>query len=268
MMWLEDDYNAKARVGAFFAGLALVISQIGINSGGNAIGGGMDLASIFPKYVNIRRGALIIFLLAWPTQPWLFYNTDSVFLVVMSSFSVFVTPLIAVYICDFYVVRRQTIKLTDCFIDSKESIYWFNGGVNWRSIVSFLAGCAPGLPGLINSANPSIEISSGCTYFNYGSFIFQFLISFIVHVFLNLISKVNVGKQDQFDYFGTYTPAECTRFGIAPQSSEDQDDPKVELVRKLSGEISASDGFDDGLDKTIDEKNVVVRSTSQDITGV
>lgn len=234
MMWLEDNYSPKARAGAFFCGLALVVSQLGINSVGNAISGGMDLASLFPRYINIRRGAIICLLLSWPTQPWLFYNADSVFLTVMSSFSVFVTPLIAVFICDFYVVRKRIIKLTDCYINSKDSIYWFELGVNWRSIASLLIGMAPGLPGLINAANPSISLNTGGMRLYQGSFIFQFLVGFTAHYLINLVFKVKVGEEDSIDYFGTYTAEECKRYKIAPQSTEKADDPNVELVSKLT----------------------------------
>ena len=44
-----------ARAACFFAGCAFVLSQFGINVAGNAISGGIDLAGLLPKYLNIRR---------------------------------------------------------------------------------------------------------------------------------------------------------------------------------------------------------------------
>ncbi|VEU22225.1 DEKNAAC103249 [Brettanomyces naardenensis] len=214
--WLQDSYDAKSRAAAFFCGLSLVISQLGINCVGNCISGAMDISSLCPRYINIRRGSILVLLLSWPTQPWLFYNSDSIFLTVLSSFSVFVTPLIAIYVCDFYVIRRCQLKLSDCFLDSTDSIYWFDGGFNWRSFVSFLVGVAPGLPGLINAANPSITIDSGALHFFQGSFIFQFLITFAIHLILNLIFKVNVGQGDEIDIYDTFKPNECARYNISP----------------------------------------------------
>lgn len=47
-----------ARAACFFAGCAFVISQFGINIPGNAVSGGIDLAGLLPKYINIRRYAV------------------------------------------------------------------------------------------------------------------------------------------------------------------------------------------------------------------
>lgn len=32
---------------------------------GNAVAGGIDLAGLFPRYIDIRRGAIITFMAAW-----------------------------------------------------------------------------------------------------------------------------------------------------------------------------------------------------------
>jgi NCS1 family nucleobase:cation symporter-1 len=56
---ITDDPSSGTRAACFFAALALVISQIGVNVPGNALSGGFDLAATFPKYINIRRGAFV-----------------------------------------------------------------------------------------------------------------------------------------------------------------------------------------------------------------
>jgi NCS1 family nucleobase:cation symporter-1 len=57
---IQNAGNSGTRAAVFFAGLAFVMSQIGINIPCNAISGGIDLASMFPKYINIKRGAYIV----------------------------------------------------------------------------------------------------------------------------------------------------------------------------------------------------------------
>lgn len=44
--WMDDDYNAKSRAAAFFAGLGLVVCQLAINTIDNAFSAGMDLAGL------------------------------------------------------------------------------------------------------------------------------------------------------------------------------------------------------------------------------
>lgn len=214
MFWMTQNYTARARAGAFFGGLGLLISQLGVNCISNAISGGMDLASVFPRYINIRRGSIIIILLAWPTQPWLFYNSSSTFVTVMSSFTVFITPLIAMYICDYMVIRKRILKLSDCYKSSPSSIYWYSHGVNWISILCFLVGAAPGLPGLIHAANNSIPINNGILHFFQGSFIFQFVITFALYYALNLLKKPVIGERDQIDYYHTFTESELNDWNM------------------------------------------------------
>ncbi|CDO93426.1 unnamed protein product [Kluyveromyces dobzhanskii CBS 2104] len=221
MFWMQQNYNAKSRAAGFFAGLGLLISQLGVNCISNAISGGMDLASIFPRYINIRRGSLLIMILAWPTQPWLFYNTTSAFLTVMSSFTVFITPLIAMFVCDYFVIRKGVIKLSDCYIDASSSIYWYQGGINWKNVVCFLCGSAPGLPGLIHSANPNIPISTGIYRFFCGSFIFQFAVTFALYFIINTIFKPEIGEKDQIDYYHTYTEKELQYYNMIAADSDD-----------------------------------------------
>lgn len=85
--------GSRSRAAAFFAGVALIVSQFGINVPGNALSGGFDLAATFPRYINIRRGAYITALLSMVVNPWQLLSTASTFLSVMSAYSVFLGPM-------------------------------------------------------------------------------------------------------------------------------------------------------------------------------
>lgn len=61
---VQENGGSGARAAVFFASLAFLCSQLGINIACNAVSGGIDLASLFPKYINIRRGAFIVSLLS------------------------------------------------------------------------------------------------------------------------------------------------------------------------------------------------------------
>jgi nucleobase:cation symporter-1, NCS1 family len=68
--WMQDGYTAKSRAGAFFAGLGFLISQLSVNTVDNAWPGGFDLAALFPRWINIRRGAFITWVLGIIICPW------------------------------------------------------------------------------------------------------------------------------------------------------------------------------------------------------
>ena len=178
IQWMVNDYSATSRAGAFFAGLGLFISQASENITSNGYSAGMDLAGLFPKWINIRRGAIICSLLSWVVQPWLFYNTSSVFMATMSSFSVFLAPLTAIMICDFFVLRHGRIELTHLYVPSKDGAYWYTYGVNWRAVVTWLVAFVPALPGMIATLNGHITVSRGAMQFYWGNYIFGMFIGF------------------------------------------------------------------------------------------
>lgn len=87
--------HSRSRAAGFFAGAALVISQWGINIPGNALSGGFDLAATFPTFINIRRGAYITALLSMVVNPWQLLASASTFLAVLSSYGVFLGPMVS-----------------------------------------------------------------------------------------------------------------------------------------------------------------------------
>lgn len=148
-----ENGGSRSRAAAFFGGAALVISQIGVNVPGNALAGGMyphcilvvyllissigfDLAATFPRYINIRRGAYITALISVACNPWKLVNTATIFLEVLSSYSVFLGPMTGLMISSYLVINHGKIKVDDLFIGDSSSIYWYTYGVNWRAIIA------------------------------------------------------------------------------------------------------------------------------------
>jgi NCS1 family nucleobase:cation symporter-1 len=172
IQWLLDDYSSANRAAAFFCSLAFVISQLAENILGNGFAAGMDLAGLFPKYINMRRGCLICAILSWVVQPWLFYNTASIFVSVMASFSVFLAPLTGIMLVDYFVIRKQNIELMQLYTGSNEGAYYFTGGVNWRAIFTWVICFTPAMPGMIASLNTNIVLGEGIMNYYRGNYIF------------------------------------------------------------------------------------------------
>lgn len=114
----------------------MVVSQIGVNVPGNALSGGFDLAATFPKYINIRRGAYITALVSVACNPWRLVNTATTFISVLGSYSVFLGPMTGLMISSYFVVNKRKVNVDDLFVGSKESVYWYTWGVNWRAVVA------------------------------------------------------------------------------------------------------------------------------------
>ena len=215
--WLTNNYSAGARAGAFFCGLCFTMSQMSSTISNCGFATGMDMAGLLPKYVDIKRGALFCACISWACLPWNFYNSSSTFLTVMSSFGVVMTPIIAVMICDNFLIRKRQYSITNAFILKGE--YYFTKGVNWRAIVAWVCGMAPGLPGIAWEVNNNYFHDSGIVKFFYGDSFFSFLISFFVYWGLCVFFpfKITV-RHDDKDYYGAFTDEEARKKGMIPYS--------------------------------------------------
>lgn len=52
---------------------------------------------------------------------------------------------------DFWLIRTQRLKIPDLY--SKNGIYWYTFGLNWRAFVSFFIAIFPSMPGFVCAVN-------------------------------------------------------------------------------------------------------------------
>ncbi|KAK1463054.1 hypothetical protein CCUS01_08459 [Colletotrichum cuscutae] len=174
---LAQDETAGTRTACFFAGLCLVISQIGVNVPGNALAGGFDLAATFPKYLNIRRGA---------------YITAIFSVVVNPCYSVFLAPMTGLMISSYLIVNKSKANVDHLYRGDSGSIYWFSYGFNWRAPVAWLVGVAPCMPGFIAAVDTSATVSEGATELYSMSYIYGLLSSGLVYAFLHWLFPARI----------------------------------------------------------------------------
>lgn len=127
--------NSKTRVATFFAGAFFGISQISLNVVGNSFSGGTDMASLVPKYINIRRGQILTVFLGLVINPWYLLSGAVVFISAMSAYTIFLQPFLGILIAHYFVVQKSRLKVSDLYC-LKHGIYWYTAGVNWRSVVA------------------------------------------------------------------------------------------------------------------------------------
>lgn len=158
LKWLSDDYNAKSRAAAFFAGVGLTVCQLAINTIDNAFSAGMDLAGLFPKYINIRRGSYIALVISIVMCPWELLASAGTFISVMSAYSVFLGPMCGIQICDYWLIRSRRLKLSDLYTPRPDGVFYFWNGVNWRSFLAWVLGFTTQLPGFVATVNPKTVV--------------------------------------------------------------------------------------------------------------
>lgn len=171
MVMMDSGHGSSAaRAGVFFLALGFALTACFENICGNAVAGGIDLAGLFPHYINIRRGAIITFVAAWICQPWQLINRAATFVSVLNSFSVFLSPIMGIMATDFLILRKRKVRLTHLYRTTDTS-YWFWKGVNWRAIVAWLCGWVPTVGGLVLSTQGKMDGPRGLYQLYYMAFL-------------------------------------------------------------------------------------------------
>ncbi|KAL2005107.1 hypothetical protein VTN00DRAFT_2957 [Thermoascus crustaceus] len=158
---------------------------------GNGFAGGMDLAGLFPKFINIRRGSIITALLSWAIQPWLIYSISSVFVPAMSSFSV-----------------GSASNSQPLYTTARDGAFWYTYGVNWRGVLTWVVCFAPAMPGMIAELNTSAKGWSESIV--------------LYHVLSRIFPPSRVGMQDKHDIYGTFDKETAVRKGMVLFQSQVQ----------------------------------------------
>ncbi|PLB49159.1 NCS1 allantoate transporter [Aspergillus steynii IBT 23096] len=158
----------SSRACRFFAAFSFALASLGVNISANSISAANDLTALLPGYVNLRRGQIICGILSWCLVPWKILESAGNFLNFMSAYAVFLGPIAAIMLWDFWVLKRRKYD-TLALYQPRNPIYSYGGwGVNWRAIVAFLVGVVPNLPGLIHSVNGSIPVGEGEHPYEFG----------------------------------------------------------------------------------------------------
>lgn len=238
LKWLDNDYNAKSRAAAFFAGVGLVVCQLAINTVDNAFSTGMDLSGLLPRFINIRRGSYIGLIISIAMCPWELLASAGTFIQVLSAYSVFLGPMCGMMIAEYWIVRSRKIKLTDLYNPDPQGIYHFWHGINWRAFLAWVVGFTPQLPGFISTVNPSVTVPVGCTRLYYLAFPLGFAISFLVYVALNKVSPpAGLGEFDDVDYFRTFSAEEAVRLGVVPRDGIEGVEVTAAPSKEMNSEV-------------------------------
>jgi NCS1 family nucleobase:cation symporter-1 len=156
-------YTPASRAGTFFGGLGWFLSQLAVNISLNAVAAGMDLAAALPKFLTNRRGGLLLAVVGLAVCPWNYVNSATTFTTVLSSFGMFLSPLLGIFISDFWVIRKCKWRVPDLYIGDETSIYWFTGGFHVRAFLIWIFSVWPSLPGFAKAVNPSLDLAQGWT---------------------------------------------------------------------------------------------------------
>jgi len=98
---------------------------------------GVDVTAFFPRWLNIRRGMFLCYAIGLLIFPWKILESSTTFLRFLGGYSIFLAPLVGIYITDYFVVRKGNLWATELYRAEKGAAYWYTWGVNWRNVIAF-----------------------------------------------------------------------------------------------------------------------------------
>lgn len=256
LMLLEkfiDEGGPAQRFGTFVIGLAFALAQLGTNIAANSVSAGTDLTALMPRYLNIRRGGYICAAVGLAMCPYTLLTDSNQFTTYLSSYSVFLSSIAGVMICDYYVselitslsplllllfffiltmnapaqfVRRGYLEIKELYDARKTGPYYFTWGIHWRAYAAYIAGILINVVGFAGAIGRDVPM--GATYIYRLNFFAGFTVSSLVYYL-------------------------CCRFSPIPATSDrwmevgdEIDDVTVAYNDNASGDYARRNGSNDG----------------------
>ena len=181
---LTDPVHTVSRIDSTTAvvlgALTFMIATIGINIVANFVSPAFDFSNVAPQHISWRTGGMIAAVGSIFITPWNLYNNPEVIHYTLDILGSCIGPLFGILIADYYLVRKQVVKVNDLYTMSPRGAYWYQNGYNRKAIWALVpAALIPMLCVLIPSWRGAA---------NYSWFIGMGL-GFVFHAVLNRASS-------------------------------------------------------------------------------
>jgi NCS1 family nucleobase:cation symporter-1 len=135
-------------VAVIIALIAILLATLNVNIGANVVSPANDFSNLRPRLISFRTGGVITCFVGVLMMPWkLLANYRTFILGWLGGYAAFLGPVAGIMICDYYLVRRRLLLVTDLY--SRSGAYEYSSGVNWRALIALAAGAAVALVGLV-----------------------------------------------------------------------------------------------------------------------
>jgi len=116
--------------------VTFVIATMGINIVANFVSPAYDIANLFPKHVDFKKGGLIASILAVLVCPWIFVDSPKAITVFVSIFGAVLAPMFGVMVADFYLLKKQVVDVAQLYTMAPNGRYHYDGGWNKVGLVA------------------------------------------------------------------------------------------------------------------------------------
>jgi NCS1 family nucleobase:cation symporter-1 len=113
-----------------------VVATLAVNIAANVVSPANDFANAFPRYINFKLGGLITGILGILMQPWKWISDPKGYIYLwLLNYSAALGSIAGVLIADYWVVRKQRLRLEDLYLSGGAYRGW-----NWPAVVATIVG--------------------------------------------------------------------------------------------------------------------------------
>jgi len=116
--------------------ITFIVATMGINIVANFVSPAYDISNLNPNRINFKMGGLITSILSVLVCPWLFVASPSAITLFVSIFGSVLGPMFGIMICDYYLVKKQTVILEDLYTMSPSGAFNYDGGWNHKALIA------------------------------------------------------------------------------------------------------------------------------------
>jgi NCS1 family nucleobase:cation symporter-1 len=141
---ITDPIETVARIDNVYAiilgALTFAIATVGINIVANFVSPAFDFSNVAPQKISWRMGGMIAAVGSVLITPWNLYSSPEIIHYTLDTLGAFIGPLFGVLICDYYIVRKQTVYVDDLYTMSEKGRYWYKKGFNPNAVIATVVG--------------------------------------------------------------------------------------------------------------------------------
>lgn len=171
--------------------LVFLMTTISTNATGNIIPAGYQLAALFPKSIDYRKGVIIAGIISFVIMPWNFMGDGGAILTFLNGIGALLGPVAGVMVAQYYFVNKQELDLDQLYYDTnapnKDNIYT---GVNKLAYIATIVGLTLSLAGQFI---PALSVLSDMAWI--AGFVSAFVIYYLLTKFSSKSSVIGLENE-------------------------------------------------------------------------
>jgi NCS1 family nucleobase:cation symporter-1 len=235
--FLKENKGSGQRFGVFIIAAAFTVAQLGTNIAANSISAGTDMTALAPRWINIRRGGYICALVGLVMCPWNLLKSTNSFTTYLSAYSVFLSSIAGVMICDYYWVRKGYLQVKDLYSGKPTGPYYYTLGFHWRGYAAYIAGILINIVGFVGAIGK--DVPSGAKRIYDLNFFAGFLVAGLTYKVLCTVSPIPATSKVWME-----VGDEITDLSVAYQDGSDGERYDEEVMH---GRVKGAGDMGDGL---------------------